>query len=418
MALGQIPVAGSGVGTPGAAASSFAPANPLAPIPPLAQLPADAAIGNTQVTSDQGLVYWNGTSWVSVAGSTSSIPRYTAASSVVLASTDNGNLVIQNDGAIPWTLGAPQVGTNGIAAGGFQTIVQNGGTAAGIFTPTTSTVTVNGVVGASATIPPYAIAFIWTDATVSPGNYVVLIAQAGYPQAGGGSYVLAQGGIPLILPSSGTMGNNGALSALTALPTTYASCYMFFAAGVIAAGSLAGMYYVTMSSATAGTVFNNTYTTGIPTIPATPTPFVTTGPGAYVQSTSIQTLMSVSLPANSLGNNGQFRTTSLWALTATNNSKTISEKLGSSVTWVQSPAVSTSVGYDSINVTTNQGATSAQASAPRGTVGSGVVTSAGQTYTTVNTALTQTITLNGTLSVATDYIVLDSFLIEVFPTSP
>src|ERR1700693_852831 len=93
-----------------------------------------------------------------------------------------------------------------------------------------------------------------------------------------------QNAIPMILPSSGTIGNNGALSALTALPTIYANAYLYFPAGAIVAGSLAGLYYCIMSSTTAGTIYNNTYDTTLgvmPTIPANPVPFVTPGPGAY-----------------------------------------------------------------------------------------------------------------------------------------
>jgi hypothetical protein len=71
MALGQIPVSGSGVGTPGANASGFAPANPLSAIPLFAQLPQSAPIGNTQYTSDQGLCIWTGVAWVPVSNAVS-----------------------------------------------------------------------------------------------------------------------------------------------------------------------------------------------------------------------------------------------------------------------------------------------------------------------------------------------------------
>ena len=117
--------------------------------------------------------------------------------------------------------------------------------------------------------------------------------------------VIAQFGLPLILPSSGSIGNNGALTAITALPDVYASCYMYFPADAIEVGSAAGMYYVEMSSTTAGTIYNNTYDGGTPSIPDTPTAFVTTGPGAYTQDTGVDIeLFSYLIEANSLGING------------------------------------------------------------------------------------------------------------------
>ena len=92
---------------------------------------------------------------------------------------------------------------------------------------------------------------------------------------------LCQTGIPLILVSSGNIGNNGALTAITTLPATYSQgCYMWFKTNSISAATPAGWYYVVMTSGTAGTIYNNTYTSGVPLQPAVLTAFVTTGPGA------------------------------------------------------------------------------------------------------------------------------------------
>ena len=56
--------------------------------------------------------------------------------------------------------------------------------------------------------------------------------------------------IPLILPSSGSMGNNGALTLTTALDSSYANAFFYMPASAIASGSarratiteLAGMW--------------------------------------------------------------------------------------------------------------------------------------------------------------------------------
>ena len=49
--------------------------------------------------------------------------------------------------------------------------------------------------------------------------------------------------IPLILPSSGSMGNNGSVTLTTALDSPYASAFFYMPASAIASGWLAGNYY-------------------------------------------------------------------------------------------------------------------------------------------------------------------------------
>ena len=67
--------------------------------------------------------------------------------------------------------------------------------------------------------------------------------------------------------------------------TVYSDIYFYFPTNAIYAGSSAGWYYSVMSSTTTGTIYNNVYTTGDLSVPVSPTPFVTTGPGEFVQPT-------------------------------------------------------------------------------------------------------------------------------------
>jgi hypothetical protein len=124
-------------------------------------------------------------------------------------------------------------------------------------------------------------------------------------------YTLFQSGVPFIITSSGVMGNNGALSGITALSTTFPQAYIYLPAGAISSGSAAGWYYTVFSSTTAGTVYNNVYTSGTPTVPASPSAFVTTGPGAFVQTTGFITSINptVTIPANSMTANGRVEIT-------------------------------------------------------------------------------------------------------------
>lgn len=109
--------------------------------------------------------------------------------------------------------------------------------------------------------------------------------------------------IPFIFPSSASIGNNGALSALTALPQTYSGgAWMYFDANTIAAGVAAGWYWVVMSTTQAGTIYNSTYTSGTPAKGIT-TAFATTGPGAFTGLTT--EVFGPAIPTGVIGANGR-----------------------------------------------------------------------------------------------------------------
>lgn len=210
--------------------------------------------------------------------------------------------------------------------------------------------------------------------------------------------------VPMILPSSGSIGNNGALTGITALPTTYASCYMYFPVNAIAAGVAAGLYYVVMSSTTAGTIYNNTYTSGTPTIPAAPTAFATTGPGAYTQTTGAElTLLSLTVQGGVMGLSGSLFYQVTTAYPSNTNTKTTRTKFASvaySSFAINSAGATTK--YD--NTITNVGSASLQMSQ-----GSSLVQNNSSTaisYQTANTAVDQSLIVTGQLGVATDYIII------------
>jgi len=138
--------------------------------------------------------------------------------------------------------------------------------------------------------------------------------------------VLMQTAIPMVLQSSGSVAANGALSGLTALP--FASfphpAFMYFPAGAVFAASPAGMYFVILSSTTAGTIFNNVYTSGAPRIPTFLIPIVAAGPGAYTQTTAAAiTLLSFDVPGGLLGPNGLLRSQHVWSALNNANSKNV-----------------------------------------------------------------------------------------------
>lgn len=239
--------------------------------------------------------------------------------------------------------------------------------------------------------------------------------------------VLSLSAVPFIKASSGTMGNNGAVSAMTALPRTMASgAYLYLPAGAICATcsvsvggggigspSAAGWYWFVGSSTTAGTVYNRTYTSGTPVRGET-TAFAETGPGAFTGATTTPESIVITVPANSLGINGQIQVDAAWAFNGTAGNKALTVKYGVSPCWAQ--GLTTNISAVVYCTFTNRGRTDRQAmyyqyALNTGTGGSGGTTAADQTLATT-TDLTVTIPLN--TAVATDHLMLESYRIQVF----
>ena len=122
------------------------------------------------------------------------------------------------------------------------------------------------------------------------------------------------GGTPSGIPSSGSVAANGALTVTAAFLETYSDgVWLFFPAGAVYAGSVAGSYWVVMSSTTLGTVYDNVLVLpGSDHPPVTPTPIVAAGPGAYTQVVTTDiTVRSVVMPGNTMGEDGMLTFKSL-----------------------------------------------------------------------------------------------------------
>ena len=236
-----------------------------------------------------------------------------------------------------------------------------------------------------------------------------------------GVSILAQSGIPFILSSSGSVGNNCAITGLTAMQTTYASAYIWMPLHAISAASAAGWYYAVMSSATAGTCYNNAYTSGQPEIPGSPTAFSTTGPGSFTQTISLPIVgPTISVPANSMGLNGELQFDGDVTVPATTNGKQVLYEFGGSGALGISYHNTTTVGsFGWLQRLRNRGNAGAQVSSnPGGTGEPSVGVSVGPNYLSIDTTSNQNFSYAMQLTTATDYIVLESFSIKELPTSP
>jgi hypothetical protein len=222
--------------------------------------------------------------------------------------------------------------------------------------------------------------------------------------------ILAKSGLPFVLPPSGNMGNNGAFTWGTACSRAVAACFCWFAAGQIAAGSAAGWYYATMSSATAMTVFNNTYSPpGVPIPPSQPVAFATTGPGAITGVTAATTGPQITIPATFIGLNGVLRATLLWSVNASANAKTLALNMNAGANYgtVTLNTVAQFGGEFEFNLTA-QSSSALQLTAPSG-LG---IASGASVQTTYNLAAAATWAATLTDAVATDWQILEAWCLE------
>lgn len=220
-------------------------------------------------------------------------------------------------------------------------------------------------------------------------------------------------GIPMILVSSGSIGNNGALTGVSTLPVTYADCYMYFPANAIYTGSAAGLYYTKMSSATAGTIYKNVYTSGIPTIPANPTAFVTTGPGAYTQTTGSNiNLLTVSVPGGYLGNNGTLQIGTMWSNIGNTDNKIMAISFGGTDVQKVTQATAANISAEWTTEVMNRGKPTVQVFGPITQVGHGASTAA-MVQGSIDTTTAQNVIAYAQLATATDWVVLEGIDINI-----
>lgn len=218
-------------------------------------------------------------------------------------------------------------------------------------------------------------------------------------------YKLASWGVPCILASSGTMGDNGAVSGMTILPTTYSGgAWLYLPANAISASSAAGFYWFVASSTTAGTVYNSTWDgTGVPTA-GTTTAFSTTGPGAFTGISSGEiTVATITVPAGAMGPNGKFRAElALFHNTAAGN-KIFRVNFGA--TAVSATASTNQTSYGLVEVSNLGVAGSQRGVFALPAAGSGTLLTT--VYPAANTANAVTVTFTLEKATATNHAILD-----------
>lgn len=233
--------------------------------------------------------------------------------------------------------------------------------------------------------------------------------------AGAVPFVL-KSAIPFIHASSGSMGNNGALTGLTALPTTYSGgAWVLYPAGAIAAGIPAApaWLWTVFSSATAGTVFNSTYTSGMPTLGAA-TAFVTTGPGAFTGDITERAGPTIAIPAGAIGPNGRMTIDHEWAATNNANAKTSTLRFsGAAGTLLSQTAMTSDVVETLTTRFSNRGAQNVNWGVTTGVSTGASVRVTARTDPGIDTSVATSVVLAVNKGTATDNHILESWAIRI-----
>jgi len=223
--------------------------------------------------------------------------------------------------------------------------------------------------------------------------------------------------VPIALPSSGSMGANGALTLTTGLYTTYSGgIWLHFPAGAVYSGSAAGFYWTVMSNTTTGTVYNSTFTPGTSAFcsTGTTTAVVDAGPGAYTSSTSEIDMAYFTIPANTMGPNGWAELSNIHVNNNSGNNKTHQVRYsGTGSTIVYQVILTTGPEHQSNVIIRNQNATNKNlvfgiSNTPY-TAGAGT-----PGRLTVNTTADTNLVVTGTKANAGDYIILDGGFLRVW----
>jgi hypothetical protein len=219
---------------------------------------------------------------------------------------------------------------------------------------------------------------------------------------------------------------NGVAGYGTPLRRVVGNCFAQFPAGAISTGSAAGWYWTNWSSTTVGQIYNNGYSSGTPSVVASPTTFVTTGPGAFTQFASGTTFIQgpkATVAGNSFGLNGAIETAWFASGSGSSGTKLFSSFFGTAQ--VGQDNLNTAYVGGAMNSVSNQGATGSQINMRAGGLMGGDYNTASAanpvydaTVSAIDTTAAQPAGIQFANASAFDWSILERYSMKLYPTSP
>lgn len=230
-------------------------------------------------------------------------------------------------------------------------------------------------------------------------------------------YILAQSAVPVILAPNGTVAANGVITLGTALSTTYAGgAWVRLPAGAVV-GGLAGLYWCVFSSTTVGalkTLFVDVATPFTPYVPSVALVAAVGSAVAYAQQTGADiTLANIIVPGGAMGLGGALRQRAVIGAPTNANAKYCQFKYagqgisGATLNFTQAGSFGR-VFQNAGALNRNKWSGSSSSFTPDG-LGSVIPN-------TIDTSTDQPWVVTCQVAVATDFMILEAFTIEVLPS--
>lgn len=235
---------------------------------------------------------------------------------------------------------------------------------------------------------------------------------------------IAASGVPVAIPSSGTIATNGTVTFSTAFNYAVPGSYMFLPATAFGSGGSSGFYWVQMSSSTVGQVYTAKYfpSNGLPPVAPTGTLTAATGSNsAYTQNTQAayagigMAMIGFSYPAYPVGDNGLILVGMDTEGPASGGQRMFCWAMNGSALWDDYITPS----FGQYNVSTRMGITgsSKQQTGALYYSNGGVQVRQPQ-YNTVSLTTSGVLTIQGALVNATDWFMVNNATVTFLPTNP
>jgi hypothetical protein len=248
-------------------------------------------------------------------------------------------------------------------------------------------------------------ASVW-DPNITPSGSV----SSGVSEADEVELLSWSSGIPFVMPSNYTINNTaGAITVTTGFDYVIGPSYAFFPALKLNATSPAGWYYTVWTAATLATVYADNYMNGVPEIPASPTALVTVA-GSYTQVTGYDVPgPCVIIPAAALGVNGTIE----WQRACYSNNSAGTKTFNTYLAGILEQGLSQTTNPKEAGMGTikNRGKYTSQIAAQASHGDNANVSSFTKSF--IDTEKSQIFNFTMQLNTATDFAVMESWLVRV-----
>lgn len=225
-------------------------------------------------------------------------------------------------------------------------------------------------------------------------------------------------GLPVILPSNGTVATDGTITLATALTTTYGDAWIYLPAGAVVGGA-AGLYFTRFTSTTVGQVFtlyanpsNIDFAAYNPVLLELPLVNAVGSNSAYTQTTATEiNLLRNTIPGGLLGLSGQVDVRLLITTPSNANAKTPRVVFGS--TTIHSANITNTVCNNISKDIVNRSSDRRQVCTALAALGHGASTAA-PVYASEITSEDVVMRFTGQLAVATDFLVYEYVILTAF----